>query len=107
MYSLRDYPYFNNLVNDLENDNIYFSENGLECLVYGEDILICPYQTSKRRVRIRSFKEIKFSCKRTKTKYQGMELDFFGGPTVYLTFENELLIFEHSDIITKVPNEVA
>ena len=51
------------------------------------------------------YKEVQFKRKSNGIEYKGLEIDFFGGPTIYLTFEEELVIFEYSDIQLVLENE--
>ena len=105
MYSIKKYPYLSNLINDLDSYNIYFTEKGIESIVYGRSILLCEYHTNKPRIRLLGYKEVQFKRKTNGIEYIGLEIDFFGGPTIYLTFEEELVIFEYSDIQLVLENE--
>lgn len=98
MLTIDNYPYVSNLTNDLESYNIYYTERGLESTAYGTSVLILNYPTNKPRVRLLGYEVLKFKCRKTKKLHKGLEIDFFGGPTIYLGYDEELLIFEYSEV---------
>lgn len=98
MNNIEFYPFYDRLMNDLELMNVYLTEDGLEVLNYGQSLLLCKYITGKQRVRVRDHRVVNIKHKTTGDDIKALEINFFAGPLIYLSFTTELEIYERQEI---------